>query len=133
MKHLSQMLLTVVSTGVAIATTACSMTPANAEPGNGVSAVIVAPNEGSRASLHNVVRKALQRESVLLADDALIADSTLVIEPMRIRDPSGRLVTDNSVRVERFQLIKRGAECLLVHERSGQHYTLAETTCVAKE
>jgi hypothetical protein len=116
-----------------VSLSACTGAPAQSNADETVSAVIVNPTDRSRASLHNVVRKALSRESVLLSDEALTEDSVLVVEPQRIRDSAGQLLTDSSVRVERFQLLKRGDECLLVHERTGQRYSLAETTCVAKE
>lgn len=112
---------------------ACTGAPAQSNADETVSAVIVNSTDRSRASLHDVVRKALARESLLLSDEALTEDSTLVVEPQRIRDSAGQLLTDSSVRVERFQLLKRGDECLLVHERTGRRYLLPETTCVAKE
>ena len=65
------------------AITACTTTPAAKD----VPAVIVRPDAQSRADLQSAVSKALNRTSVTLADDALTQDSSLIIEPVRLRDP----------------------------------------------
>jgi len=97
-----------------------------------VRAVIVQPTDQSRAALQKTVSKALQRESVLLSSDALTQDSTLTIEPVRVRDPQGNAIYDQSVRVEHFHLVRSWWRCILIHERTGERFKLSHTKCVAK-
>jgi hypothetical protein len=75
----------------------------------------------SRAALAKAASAALNAP-VTLADDALTRDSVLVVEKRR---------TDRDLgRPERFQLIKAGRDCILVHEGTKKRTRLASTTCV---
>jgi len=72
--------------------------------------------------------------AVTLADDALLRESTLVLERARHRDASGLPVQGRELGMpERFRLVKSGTECVLVHEGTGRRFTLRETTCAPVE
>ena len=87
----------------------------------------------SRAILQRAVSAALKRESVVLADDALVSDSTLTMEPARLRDPRGNLAQGRELRPpERFRLLKSGRTCTLVHESSGSRTVLTGVQCAPK-
>jgi hypothetical protein len=95
-----------------------------------VPAVITNPTAQSRAQLAGVVGRALNGTAVTVADDALIADDTLIVERTQRRDAQGRpLDGRETVRPEHFRLVKNGSRCLLVHERTARRWTLASTTC----
>jgi hypothetical protein len=102
-----------------------------------VPAVIVASDTQSRAELQSAVSKALNRTSVTLADDALTQDSSLTIEPARLRDAQGSIfqgrVQGRETRTpEQFRLVKSGHRCVLIHERTGKRMALAHVKCAAK-
>ena len=90
-----------------------------------VAAVIDRPTKESRAELAQAVSAALNGAPVTLADDALTRESLLIVERSRL---SGRELD----KPEHFRLIKRGNDCALVHERTGQRTTLVSTTCLAR-
>src|SRR5262252_3860246 len=70
-------------------------------------AVIVNPNAKSRLALQNAVCKSLGVAYVVMAEDALTKESTLIIEPARIRDFQGRLLQGRDSRgPEQFHLVK---------------------------
>ena len=95
-----------------------------------VPARIVNPTPEGRASLARAVQAALGAP-VRLADDALTAESTLVIERANHRGPGGiRLQGRELSPPERFQLVKSGGGCVLVHERTGRRFALDHTGCV---
>jgi hypothetical protein len=94
--------------------------------------VIVRPTAASRAALARAVSAALDGVKVTLADDALTRESVLVLEHTPRRDPYGRPLSGRDLGMpERFQLLKRGDQCVLVHERTGRRTTLLATSCVA--
>ncbi len=79
-------------------------------------AVIVNPSDSSRSELARVVRKALHGAPVTLADDALTASNTLVIEHANPRDASGLPLDGRSLyRPERFELFAHGRRWTLRH------------------
>jgi hypothetical protein len=95
-----------------------------------VPAVITRPTAESRAELVRVVSRALGGAPVTLADDALTADGTLIVERAPHRDALGRPVSGRETgRPEHFRLVQDGSRCVLVHERSGQRFTLESATC----
>jgi hypothetical protein len=97
-----------------------------------VPAVTVAPTDASRAALAAAVTAALHGAQVTLADDALTRSSTLIVERAPHRDAAGLRIDGREVGApERFQLVKRGGACVLVHERTGRETVLESTTCVA--
>lgn len=95
-----------------------------------VPAVIVNPTAESRAALKRAVGEALRGAPVLLADDALTRSSTLVVERVRPRDPSGMQLGGREYGLpERFRLVRSGQQCILVHEPDGMRLVLEATTC----
>lgn len=111
---------------VCIAISGCAMSAAKAldKP-----ATIVDPSAASRAELQRAVNSALGHE-VMLADDALTRDSILTIERVAAKDPSGRRIEVRERSLpEQFHLIQRGADCVLIHDRTQAETKLAETTC----
>jgi hypothetical protein len=115
-----------MTTLVVLATGACAMsTEAIDSP-----AKIVAPTAQSRAELRQVVMTALDGMPVTLADDALTRESTLSIERQPARDSSGqRIDARETNRPELFRLVRRGTECVLIHERTQSRTTLKATRC----
>jgi hypothetical protein len=96
-------------------------------------AVLVEPTAASRAELARVVSRALRGAPVTLADDALTADGTLVVERVERRDASGRPLTGrDSGRPEHFRLVKDGARCVLIQERTGQRFELGSASCTPR-
>jgi hypothetical protein len=94
-------------------------------------ALISNPTPESRASLLQAVRSALNGAPVTLADDALTRESTLLIERAIRRDAARLRMQGREVSPpERFQLVKSGGACVLVHERTGRRFTLEHTSCV---
>ena len=57
-------------------------------------------------------------------------ESTLITERARPRDGAGVPLAGRELgRPEHFRLVRNGARCVLVHESSGQRFTLVATTC----
>jgi hypothetical protein len=95
-----------------------------------VPAVLTHPSAASRAELVRVVSRALNGAPVTLADDALTRDSTLIVERATHRDAEGRPLDGRETsRPEHFRLVQDGSRCVLIHERTGQRFTLAASTC----
>ena len=65
-----------------------------------------------------------------IADDALTRESVLVLEHATPRGPDGLPLSGRETRPpERFRLVKRGPECVLVHEGDGQRLPLPAVEC----
>ena len=111
---------------VALGTCGCGTLPA----GSDLPAVIVGPTTQSRQELQQAVASTLNGAPVTLADDALTQDSTLIIERNQARDANGVPLSGRELgRPEKFQLVKSGKDCVLIHEASGKRWTLKHTTC----
>jgi len=101
-------------------------------------AVLVNPTPAVRAELARLVSAAISGTDgriapVTLAEAALTDSSTLTIEPVRLRDPQGYLANGRETRQpENFRLIRVGVRCVLVHERTGQRFTIANATCAPR-
>ena len=96
-------------------------------------AVIVNPTNESRAALVAAVSTALGLPSVTLAQDALTQDDLLIVERVRPRDAEGRPLSGRDLdRPEHFRLVKMGASCILVHERTSSRQVLAATQCIPR-
>jgi hypothetical protein len=96
-------------------------------------AVIDNPTEQSRAALVAAVSTALDGTAVTLADDALIREDVLIVERVRPRDARGTPFGGRDLdRPEHFRLVKVGAKCVLVHERTGARQVLSSTRCRAR-
>jgi hypothetical protein len=117
----------VLVAGVAGGLVACQTVAADADQ----SAIISTPNEASRAALQLAVNTALNTD-VTLADDALTDTDLLVIErtpPQSIAgSPAGGRTMDAPIQ---FRLVINGGECVLVDQRDGTRYPLANTGCTA--
>lgn len=95
-----------------------------------VPAVLTSPTEQGHADLVRVVSRAMNGASVTLADAALTADDTLIVQRTPHRDAQGVDVAGRETgRPEHFRLVKSGSRCVLVHERTGRRWTLTSATC----
>ena len=96
-------------------------------------ALIVQPDEASRAALKATLSEIFGGQEITLADDALTDSSILTLE-INLHHQSdsqpalGRVVTPPF----RFQLVKSENECFLVDLRDGKRHLLADTTCTAE-
>ena len=97
-------------------------------------AVLVSPSDQDRMQLSQIVGKALNRPPILLAPDALTVESTLIVEPVRPRDPNGLPLNGRELGVpERFDLAKAGSCCLLIQQRTGLRWRLRQSCRVMNE
>ena len=109
---------------------AACRTAAPAPDPEDVPAVIVHPTAASRAALAEAVSIALNGSNVTLADSALTQNSDLAIERMVRRDAEGHPVQGRvTEEPERFRLVRNGADCVLIHVRTGKRYRLVGTEC----
>lgn len=107
---------------------ACRTTRAAAEE----PARVVRPSPQSHAELVKAVSSALGGASVTLREDALTHESWLSIERLPRRDPQGRLAQGRIIEMpERFNLVRSGDKCVLIHERTGKRMDLAGVDCIA--
>jgi hypothetical protein len=98
-----------------------------------VPAVVTNPTATSRAELARAVSRALDGAPVTLADDALTRDDTLIVDRTTRRDPSGvPLEGRRTGQPEHFHLVVSGADCVLVHDRTGRRSTLHDVTCTPR-
>jgi len=117
-----------VGTCVAMALALAGCAPRSAQPE--VPAVLTNPTRDSRAELARVVSEAMNGAPVTLADDALTADGTLIVErsaPGAAKDMNLR--GRDRDRPELFQLFRSGSRCVLVHAGTGRRWHLASATC----
>ena len=111
---------------IALGTSGCGTLPA----GTDLPAVLVSPDAQVREELQQTVASALNGAPVTLADDALVRDSTLLIERNQARDANGVPLSGRELgRPEKFQLVKNGKDCVLIHEGSGKRWTLKHAKC----
>ena len=88
-------------------------------------ALIVNATAASRAELSHAMSDALHGWPVAIAEDAFTRDSVMWIERTSPRGAQGRQMQGRELdRPEKFQLIKEGTRCLLIHERTGQRRVL---------
>lgn len=89
--------------------------------------------EHSRAGLQELqaaLSEAYHGAKITLADTAFADSSYLLIERRAHTDGSGRLIMGNDPgRPDRFQLLVRGEECILVDLRDQRRWTLQEVRC----
>lgn len=113
---------------VCFLTTACASMAQDDVP-----AVIVDSNERGRAELVRVVGEALGNPDVLIAEDALTRESSLSIERKPARDATGqRLSGRDYERPERFDLVKQGAQCVLVQASTSRRFELKNVRCKSR-
>jgi hypothetical protein len=93
-------------------------------------AVLVATNGETRAEIVRVVGEALGNSDVMIAGDALTRESTLFIERKPARDATGQRLSGRDYgRPERFDLVKQGEACVLVHASTQKRYGLKGVRC----
>lgn len=93
-------------------------------------AVLKVSTAASRAELVNVISEALNGSEVMLADDALMASSSLVIERTQRRDIQGRIDSGRSTELpDRFELVINGSTCVLIHRGDESRYVLEKAAC----
>jgi len=95
-------------------------------------ALLVEPGEQTRAELARAVAAVYHGVPVLLADDALTRESSLVLEHAHPRDAAGLPLSGRETgRPEMFDLVITREGCVLVHRGSGQRTPLRTARCVA--
>jgi hypothetical protein len=95
-----------------------------------VPAVLTSPTAQSRVELVRVVSAAMNGASVTVADDALTADGTLIVERAQHRGAKDMNLSGRETgRPEHFRLVKSGSRCVLVHQETGRRWTLESATC----
>ena len=98
----------------------------------GQPAVIVDPDDASRAALQRTVNSALSNE-VLLADDALSDTSVLIIERKTPQSIEGSHAQGRNMDLPiQFRLVTDGVSCILVDQRDESRHSLEDTRCVAE-
>ena len=113
-------------TAAAFAPAACGTLGAQEQP-----AVIAAHTEQSRAELERAASSAMNGQLVTFADDALTRESVLTLERRTPPGPQGRAATGRTLEEPvQFELVLRGARCLLVHARTAASGSSTEARCV---
>lgn len=107
---------------------ACSSQPAQ---GDEKPALIAKATPKGLEELQSLVSEALGASQVVLAEDSLTRESTLIIErnpprTMEQRPLQGR----NMERPERFSLLLSGGRCWLEREADGERWEVKESACV---
>jgi hypothetical protein len=93
-------------------------------------AVITNPSAATRAELLKIIRGALRNGQLMLADDALLSSSVILIERTRRVDPSGLLANGRELgRPEQFALVRRGEKCILIQSRTQARWILHQSWC----
>ena len=93
-------------------------------------AVLVETNATARAEIVRVVGEALGNSDMLIASDALTRESALFIERKPARDATGQRLSGRDYgRPERFDLVKQGDTCVLVHASTQKRYPLKGVRC----
>ena len=95
----------------------------------GAPAAIVESTPAGHADIRQAVAAALGKD-VLIADDALTKSSVLIIERRIPRTLEGRIGSGRTLDPpETFQLVLKGDQCILVHDRTGESYPLENARC----
>jgi hypothetical protein len=98
-----------------------------------VPAVLTDPTGRTREELASVVSRAMNGAPVTIADSALTSDDVLIVERTERRDSQGLNLNGRELgRPDHFRLVKSGARCVLVHERTGRRWTLKSATCTPR-
>ena len=93
---------------------------------------IVHPTPETRQALARAVAQALEVGHITLDDDALTSEGALTIVLGQGRDPRPLMGGHDPGAPglsERFHLVMIGEHCVLVRDRTDQHYDLIGTTC----
>jgi hypothetical protein len=94
-------------------------------------ALLTNPGPQTLQELEQTISSALNGAKTTLAADALTKTSVLVIERRR-QEGIGRVPEPgrDMGRPYRFQLVIRGAQCLLVDQQSGIQWPLTDVECI---
>ena len=92
-------------------------------------AIIVSPDAASHAELKRVLGSALGTTTILLAEDALTSTNRISIERAPLRNMQGGIDDRVLEMPEQFALVKRGPDCLLIQESSGERFLLRDVVC----
>lgn len=96
-----------------------------------VPALLVNPGPESLQVINRTVSEALDVPNVTLAQDVFTESSVLIIQRDMQRGIGRPPELGRDLgRPYRFQLIRNGAQCLLVDEQSGRRWPLAGVECV---
>ncbi len=119
--------LTIIAAAVLLA--GCKTTAMSSE----FPALIIDPDDASRAALQAAVNAAMHTK-VLLAADALTETSTLVID-RRSADTIDNTAAQGRIMETPLQLhlVSNGTDCILVDPRNDSRQVLENTSCVAEE
>ena len=119
--------MTIIAAAVLLA--GCKATAINTE----FPALIIDPDDASRAALQAAVNAAMHTE-VLLAANALTETSTLVID-RRLADTIDNPAAHGRIMETPLQLllVSNGTDCILVDPRDDSRRVLENTNCVAEE
>jgi hypothetical protein len=97
---------------------------------NELPAVIESPTAESRAELVTVVSAALNGLEVMLADDALVNSSSLIIERKKQHDIQGKIDSGRVMETpEIFDLVISGSSCVLIRRRDESRFDLEKAVC----
>jgi len=95
-----------------------------------VPALRTSVTEASKTELEDVLSTAMNGVDVSIADDALTATSTLILERGQPRGNGRSPASGRDYgRPDHFQLVLDGPQCLLVHEETGLRWLLTTTRC----
>jgi hypothetical protein len=98
--------------------------------GTDAPAVITHPTAASRAELELAVSQALGGRPVRLAADALTRSNLLIVGRAEARDGRGLPLDGRELgRPQHFRLLRRGAQCTLLHVETGRARVLTHTRC----
>jgi hypothetical protein len=98
-----------------------------------VPAVLSSPTAQSHAELVRVVSAAMNGAPVTVADNALTADGTLIVERAQHHGAKDMNLSGRETgRPEHFELVKSGSRCVLVHQGTGRRWTLESATCTPR-
>jgi len=119
----------VILAAILVAVAGCKDVAPDAEQ----SAVLINPDDASRAALQQTVNAALGTE-VLLADDALTGTSLLVIERNPPQSIEGAPAQGRNMGTPiQLRLVSDGSQCILVDQRDGSRHVLENASCVTEE
>lgn len=110
-----------------ILVTSCQTLTANPD----LPALIIQPNDDSRAALQATLSDIFGGYEIRLASDALTRSSLLTLETgvqktFGDQPATGRILSEPY----KFELIKNGDNCTLIDLRDGTRHVLADTTCI---
>lgn len=98
-----------------------------------VPALLTNPSEDTRLEIEQSVSAALDGAKITVAADALTQSSVLTIEQGKNRSVERPAELGRNLgRPEHFQLMVDGPQCVLVHRRTGLHWILRQSECVAE-